>query len=104
VRRSDSAPVSASHAPPRPPRRRVGLLFLQRERWLERRRLRPRFLRGTLAPARRASERPIAIACLRLFTFRLERPERSVPCFSSCIAFRTLLEAFLLYLLAMIVG
>jgi hypothetical protein len=27
------------------------------------------FFAGTFAPARRASERPIAIACFRLFTF-----------------------------------
>jgi hypothetical protein len=36
----------------------------------------PRF-GATFAPERRASERPIAIACLRLETLRPERPERS---------------------------
>jgi hypothetical protein len=34
--------------------------------------------RGTFPPSRRASLRPIAIACLRLVTF-LPDPERSVP-------------------------
>src|SRR5258708_26884533 len=33
--------------------------------------------RGTFAPARRASLRPMAIACLRLVTFVPERPDRS---------------------------
>jgi hypothetical protein len=42
-------------------------------------------LRGTFAPSRRASERPIAIACLRLVTFR-PLPERSFPRLSSCIS------------------
>jgi hypothetical protein len=62
--------------------------------------LRPRFavlrvlLRGTLPPARRASESPIAIACLRLVTFLPDRPDRSVPRLRSLIAFRTLDEAF----------
>jgi len=36
---------------------------------------------GTLPPARRAWDNPIAIACLRLRTFLPERPERSVPRF-----------------------
>jgi hypothetical protein len=48
---------------------------------------------GTLPPARRASERPIAMACLRLVTFLPERPERKVPRFLSCIAFSTFCEA-----------
>ena len=56
------------------------------------------FFRGTLPPARRASERPIAIACLRLVTFLPEPPLRSVPRFRSCIAFSTFSEAFLPYL------
>jgi hypothetical protein len=46
------------------------------------------FLRGTLAPARRASLSPIAIACFRLVTF-LPDPERRVPCLRSCITFFT---------------
>src|SRR5262245_16782331 len=35
-------------------------------------------LRGTFAPERRASDSPMAIACLRLFTLRPERPLRRV--------------------------
>lgn len=56
---------------------------------------------GTLPPARRASERPIAMACLRLFTFLPERPDSSVPFFRSFIVFATLDDAFLPYLRAM---
>jgi len=44
---------------------------------------------GTLPPSRRASERPMAMACLRLVTFFPE-PLRSFPRFSSCIVFSTL--------------
>jgi hypothetical protein len=59
-----------------------------------------RFLdfRGTFPPSLRAWERPIAIACLRLFTFFPERPLLSVPFFRSCIALRTLSDAFFPYL------
>src|SRR5262249_22665077 len=57
-----------------------------------------RRLRGTFAPARRASDRPIAIACLRLFTRLPERPLRSVPRLRSCIARLTFCCAFLPYL------
>jgi len=46
--------------------------------------------RGTLPPARRASDKPIAIACLRFVTFFPDRPLRSVPRFRSCIARLTL--------------
>ena len=54
------------------------------------------FLRaGTLPPARRASERPMAMACLRLVTFLPERPERGVPLFISFMLRSTLLLAFL---------
>jgi hypothetical protein len=49
---------------------------------------------GTLPPDRRASERPMAIACLRLVTRLPERPERSWPRFISCIARSTFLPAF----------
>ena len=59
------------------------------------------FLRGTFFPAARASDKPIAMACLRLFTFFPERPLRNVPCLRSCIAFLTLRPAALLYLRAM---
>jgi len=52
------------------------------------------FLRdGTFATFRRASDRPIAIACFLLLTFLPERPDFSVPCFLSCIARLTLLDA-----------
>ena len=52
---------------------------------------------GTLPPARRASDSPIAIACLRLFTFLPDLPLRNVPALRSCIAFSTLDCAFLPY-------
>src|SRR5436190_15910630 len=60
-------------------------------------RLRPARLRGTFPPARRASLRPIAIACLRLVTFFPERPERSLPRFRSRIARSTFSLAFFPY-------
>jgi hypothetical protein len=44
---------------------------------------------GTFPPSRRASDNPMAIACLRLVTF-LPEPLRSFPRFSSCIVFSTL--------------
>ncbi len=44
---------------------------------------------GTLAPRFRASERPIAIAWRRLFTFSPLLPERSWPCLYSCMTFST---------------
>jgi len=50
-----------------------------------------------LPPARRASDNPIAIACLRLVTRLPERPLLNVPCFRSCIARFTLLCAFAPY-------
>src|SRR5437763_16376536 len=56
------------------------------------------FFDGTLPPARRASERPMAMACLRLFTFFPEEPLFSVPCLRSCIAFSTFSPAFFPYL------
>src|SRR5580658_9914152 len=57
------------------------------------------FLLGTLAPFLRASNRPIAIACFRLFTTPPLPffPERSVPRFSRCNAFLTLSLAALPY-------
>jgi hypothetical protein len=55
------------------------------------------FLRGTLAPARRAWDNPMAIACFRLFTFLPDRPLFRVPFFRSRIAFSTFSDAFLLY-------
>ena len=50
------------------------------------------FFLGTLAPFFRASLRPIAIACLRLFTFRPD-PLVSVPFFLRCMADFTRLPA-----------
>mgnify|MGYP001187790905 CR=1 FL=1 len=44
---------------------------------------------GTLPPARRAWDSPIAMACFRLVTFLPEPPLRSVPRFRSCMAFST---------------
>jgi hypothetical protein len=55
------------------------------------------FREGTLAPLRRASLRPIAIACLRLFTVRPD-PLFSVPRFRRRIVDSTFLDADLLYL------
>jgi hypothetical protein len=51
--------------------------------------------RGTFAPFLRASERPIAIACLRLFTVPPfpPRPDFSVPFFFRRIALATVLPA-----------
>jgi hypothetical protein len=57
------------------------------------------FFAGTLPPSRLASERPMAMACLRLVTFFPE-PLLSLPRFSSCMFSSTLSEAFLPYLLA----
>jgi hypothetical protein len=56
------------------------------------------FFRGTLAPARLASDSPIAIACLRLVTFFPERPLFKVPRLRSCIALLTFCAAFFPYL------
>ena len=56
------------------------------------------FLDGTLPPSLRASDRPMAIACLRLVTFFPERPLFKVPLFRSCIAFLTFRDAFFPYL------
>jgi hypothetical protein len=67
---------------------RLPLLFLRLRRF------------GTFAPERRASERPIAMACLRLVTLRPERPLRSVPRLRSRMTFSTFFDAFLLYFLA----
>jgi hypothetical protein len=58
-------------------------------------------LLGTFLPSLRASDRPMAIACLRLFTF-LPEPLFSVPVLRSCITFSTFLEVALEYFRAMI--
>jgi hypothetical protein len=67
------------------------------EELFRREELRLRLFEGTLPPARRASERPIAIACFRLVTFFPERPERRVPRLRSCIALSTFWDAFFPY-------
>jgi hypothetical protein len=51
---------------------------------------------GTLAPFRRASFSPIAIACLRLLTLRPD-PLLRLPVFRRRIADSTLFDAFLPY-------
>src|SRR5262249_53446041 len=61
------------------------------------RRLLPVRLRGTLAPFSRASLRPMAIACLRLVTFRPDLPDFSVPRLRRRIALSTVDDAFFEY-------
>jgi hypothetical protein len=56
------------------------------------------FFLGTLAPFLRASDKPIAMACLRLFTFFLDLPLFRVPFFFLCIARFTDFFAFDPYL------
>jgi hypothetical protein len=58
------------------------------------------FFRGTFAPFLRASERPIAIACFRLFTVPPfpPFPDFSVPRFFRRIALATVLPAAFPYL------
>src|SRR5882762_1486949 len=51
-------------------------------------------LLGTFPPSLLASDKPIAIACLRLVTFFPDRPLLSSPCFRSCIALCTFSCAF----------
>jgi hypothetical protein len=48
---------------------------------------------GTLAPILRASDRPIAIACFRLFTFLPDRPLFNVPDLRFFMARPTFLDA-----------
>src|SRR5579863_5203129 len=57
---------------------------------------------GTFWPAARASERPMAIACLRLLTCRPERPLFNVLVLRFFIARSTVLDAFFEYFRAMI--
>jgi hypothetical protein len=68
------------------------------------RRLPPLERDGTLPPERRASDSPIAMACLRLVTFLPERPLRNDPVLRSCIARFTFVCAFFPYLAAMTVS
>jgi hypothetical protein len=58
------------------------------------------FAFGTFLPLALASDSPIAIACLRLLTFRPERPLFSVPALRFFIARLTSLDAFFEYLRA----
>jgi hypothetical protein len=58
---------------------------------------------GTFLPSALASERPIAIACLRLLTLRPDRPLFRVPALRFFIARPTLAEAFFEYFRAMII-
>src|SRR6187549_2647961 len=58
---------------------------------------------GTFLPSALASERPIAMACLRLVTFLPERPLFRVPALRFFIARATLAEAFFEYFRAMII-
>ena len=55
------------------------------------------FFRGTFAPFLRASDRPIAMACLRLLTVLPEPPDLSVPFLRLCMARLTDAPAFLEY-------
>lgn len=56
---------------------------------------------GTFAPDFRASDNPIAIACLGLVTLRPE-PLFSVPSLNSCISRSTLADALGLYFLPLV--
>jgi hypothetical protein len=56
------------------------------------------FAGGTFAPALRASDKPIAMACLRLVTFFLLRPLFSLPFFMARISRSTAFPALGLYL------
>src|SRR5207237_597021 len=71
----------------------------RRARFLPPELLRPPRLRGTLAPFFRASERPMAIACLRLFTVLPLLPDLSVPFLRRRIALSTRFDAALPYFL-----
>src|SRR4051812_6073570 len=63
--------------------------------------LRPPFLRfGTFLPSLRASDRPMAMACLRLFTLR-PLPDLSLPRLNLCISRSTSLDALFEYFRAM---
>jgi hypothetical protein len=79
--------------------RRENYFFLEEDLFLDEDFFREEdFFRGTLAPLRRASERPMAIACFRLFTLLPDLPLLSFPRFRSCIALSTFSDAFLPYL------
>jgi len=69
----------------------------QRLRFLPPELFRPVRFRGTFAPFFRASDKPIAIACFRLFTVRPLLPDLSVPFFRRRIALSTRFDAALPY-------
>jgi hypothetical protein len=71
----------------------------QRLRFLPLERFRPPLFRGTLAPFFRASDKPMAIACLRLFTVFPLRPDLSAPFLRRRIALSTRFDAALPYFL-----
>ena len=58
----------------------------------------PPRLRGTLAPFLRASDKPMAMACLRLLTVLPLLPDLSVPFLRRRIALSTRFDAALPYL------
>jgi hypothetical protein len=58
---------------------------------------------GIFFPSALASDRPMAIACLRLLTLRPDWPLFSVPALRFLIARSTLADAFLEYWRAMII-
>src|SRR5882724_1187738 len=62
--------------------------------WEEARLAEDLFGGGTLPPAARASDNPIAIACLRLVTFLPDLPLFNLPAFISFITFSTFSDAF----------
>ena len=59
------------------------------------------FFGGTFFPSRLASDKPIAIACLRLLTFLPDLPLLNVPALRFFIARPTLADAFFEYFRAM---
>src|SRR5580700_1300060 len=61
------------------------------------------FLGATFLPSRRASESPIAIACLRLLTVRPEPPLFKVPALRFFIARSTVADAAFEYLRAIMI-
>jgi hypothetical protein len=60
------------------------------------------FFGGTFFPSRLASDKPIAIACLRLLTFFPDLPLLNVPALRFFIARPTLADAFFEYFRAMV--
>lgn len=56
------------------------------------------FLVGTFLPLLRASDKPMAIACLRLVTVFPLLPDFNLPRLNACISRFTSLPALLLYL------